>query len=119
MKLSEFQDEKAIQVVAKLLGPIGRIAANGKNARAKEANKEENVAQFVGALLENNPRDVMAILAILDDQDPETYHCTAASVLVDALNMCSDPELMQLFGLQSKTAASSGSALESTKAPKT
>lgn len=115
MKLSEFQDEKAIQVVAKLLGPIGRIAANKKNAKAKEGNAGE----FVGALLENSPREVMAILAILDDQDPETYHCTAASVLVDAISLCNDPELMGLFGLQSETAASSGSALESTEAPET
>ena len=31
MRLSEFKDEKAIEVVAALLEPIGKIAKNPKN----------------------------------------------------------------------------------------
>lgn len=113
MRLSEFKDEKAIEVVAKLLEPIGCIASNAENAEAKG----KSVAAFAGALLQNNPKEVMAMLAILDDQDPATYHCTAASVLVDVFNMFNDPELMRLFGLRSGKVASSGSASESTEAP--
>ena len=113
MKLSEFKDEKAIEVVAKLLVPIGNIAKNRNTAAAKGGTKLE----FASAMLQNNPSEVKDMLAILADRDPAEYHCSAASVLVDLLDMLNDPELMQLFGLRSETPASSGSASESTEAP--
>lgn len=113
MKLSEFRDEKAIDVVAKLLVPIANIAGNSANA----AMKGKSLMEFASAMLRNNPRDVMAMLAILDDKEPEDYHCSAASVLVDLVNMLGDEELLQLFGAQRQTRASSGSASETTEAP--
>lgn len=113
MRLSEFRDEQAIEVVARLMGPMSNIAANAQNAEARS----RGAAQFAAALLKNCPRDVMDILAILSGKEPEAYHCTAASVLADVLDMLSDPELTRLFGLQSKTEASSGSASESIEAP--
>jgi len=112
MKLSDFKDEKAIEVVAKLMEPIGHIAANTENAKAKEKNGLE----FVSALLRSNKKDVMSMLAILDDKDPAEYHCNAASVVKDIINMLNDPELMELFGVQSMIPASSGSALENIEA---
>jgi hypothetical protein len=111
MKLSDFKDEKAIEVVAALLVPMGNIAKNAENAEARGKSKLE----FASSMLKNNAADVKNMLAILSDVDPEDYHCTAASVLVDVMQMFNDPELMQLFGLQSGTAASSGSASESTE----
>lgn len=106
MKLSDFKDEKGIEVVAKLLVPIGNIANNAKNAVAKD----EGYLAFASALLQNNASDVKAMLAILNDKNPDDYHCDGATVLVDTYNMLSDPALMALFGLQSKTSTSSGSA---------
>lgn len=113
MRLSEFKDEKGIEVVAKLMGPIGAIASNQENAKAKD----KSILEFASAMLQNNPKEIMAMLAILDDQDPADYHCSAATVLRDVFNMISDPELLMLFGLQGQTPASSGSASESTEAP--
>lgn len=112
MRLSEFKDEKGIEVVAKLLIPIGKIAANAQNAKAREGTQLE----FASALLQNNPSEIMKMLAILADKNPEEYHCNAASVLMDVINMISDPELMVLFGSQRQTMASSGSASETTEA---
>lgn len=111
MKLSEFKDEKAIEVVANLLDPICNIVANPENEKAKS----KNVAAFLGAMLRNNRKDVMDMLAILNDEDPADFHCNAASVLKNVLELASDKELMQLFGAQGKTAASSGSASENTE----
>jgi hypothetical protein len=117
MRLSEFKDEKGIEVVAKLLVPIGKIAQNQNNAKTKE--KGGTLLDFASAMLQNNPKEVMSMLAILDDKDPAQYHCSAASVLMDVFNMIVDPELLQLFGFQSKTPASSGSASGNTEAPST
>jgi len=115
MRLSDFKDEKAIEVVAALMEPIGNIAANPENQKARETGGTR--AHLIGVILRNNAKDVMQMLAILDDKDPAEYHCTAVSVFSDTLKLFSDPEIMELFGLQSKTPASSGSASENTEAP--
>ncbi len=112
MRLSEFKDEKAIEVVAKLLVPIANIADNAKNAKAKD----KGVVEFASSLLQNSPKDVKAMLAILNDKNPADYHCSAATVLMDVFNMLNDPELLELFGLQRQTLASSGSASGITEA---
>ena len=108
MRLSEFKDEKGIEVVAKLLVPIGNIASNPKNAKAKEGS----MLTFASAMFQNNKKDVMEMLAILDDKEPSEYHCNAATILKDLINMLSDPEFLALFGLQSQTSSSSGSVSE-------
>lgn len=114
MRLSEFKDEKGVEVVAKLLVPIGNIAADKEMASARKGSK--HMGDFASLLLQRHTQDVMTMLAALNDQDPADYHCTAATVLVDVFNMISDPELMMLFGLQRQTPASSGSASENTEA---
>ena len=109
MKLSEFENEKGVEVVAKLLVPIGNIVSNRDNAKARGGTQLE----FVSAMLANNPRDVMDMLAILDEKDPKEYHCNAATVIFDVMNMLADEQLLQLFGLQRQTQTSSTSASES------
>lgn len=106
MRLSDFKDEKAIEIVAKLLVPIGNIAANAKNFDARSKGK----LAFASALLQNNAKDVKDIFAILNEVEPGEYHTNAASVLMDTLEMLNDPALLELFGLQGQTSASSGSA---------
>lgn len=108
MKLSDFKDEKAIEVVADLLEPIFNIISNAENAKA--AN--EGTLKFAAAILKNSKHDVMTMLAVLDDKDPEMYHCTAVTVLQDVMIMLSDDDLLQLFGLQGRTPTSA--ALQST-----
>ena len=110
-RLSDFKDEEGVAVVAKLLNPIANIVTNAKNAKA---NKEAPIA-FVASMLENSPKDVMEIFAILNEVPPEEYHCTGASLMGDTIKLASDAELMALFGLQSQTETSSGSASESTE----
>ena len=114
MRLSEFKDEKGVEVVAKLLVPIGNIAADKEMAGIQKDSR--NVGDFASLLLQRHTQDVMTMLAVLNDQDPADYPCNAATVLVDVFNMISDPELMMLFGLQRQTPASSGSASENTEA---
>lgn len=93
MKLSEFKDEKAIEVVAKILEPISVIVANSKT----KINKGDNAAKLASELLTNNPKEVKDILAILSDKPKEEYHCTAATVMRDVIEMFSDEELLSLF----------------------
>lgn len=106
MRLSEFKDEEAIRVIADILPHVVEIA---KNPAVKEA-RNENPFLYAAALLKEVPQEAIALLALLDNKDPAEYHCTGASVLFDVFNMISDPDLLALFGVRSKTLASSGSA---------
>ena len=106
--LSEFKDDAAIKVVAELLEPICNIVKNPQNAAAR-AN---GVLGFACQMLQNNSEDVRKMLAILSETPFEEYHCNGITVFQDALTMLGDPELMQLFGLQSQTMTSAGSASE-------
>ena len=107
MRLSEFKDEKAIEVVADLLVPIGNIVANPAN---KEAQAGGKLLALAVSMLKNNATDVKTMLAVLNDADPDEYTCTAATVMRDVVDMLGDPELLRLFGLQSQTSTSAGSA---------
>ena len=111
MRLSEFKKEKAIEVVANLLIPIGNIVANPANEEAKDGG----VLKFASEMLKNNTKDAIEILAILADEPVESYTCTGVTVLKDMLNVLSDPDLLELFGLQSQTQTSAGSALTSSE----
>ena len=110
MKLSDFKDEKAIEVVAELLIPIGNILVKMKGLDPKKSTLE-----IAKDILKASPNDVKHMLAILSDVPVEKYHCTAATVLRDVVEMFSDDDMMQLFGLQSVTRTSSGSASGSTE----
>lgn len=109
-KLSEFKDEKGILVTADLFVPISKIAQNIQNLP-----ESKNKIDFAHAILKNNPTEIKNMLAILSDVEPEDYHCTAATVLVDVMAMLTDEDVLSLFGLQSETPPSSGSVSESTE----
>ena len=108
-KLSDFKDADGVAVVAKLLRPIGELLKNVKGL------KYETPIEFISLLLEKNPKPVMEIFAIMNEVPPDEYHCTGVSLMVDTLTLASDKELMELFGLQSQTQTSSGSASENTE----
>ncbi len=67
MRLSEFKDEKGIEVVAQLLAPISKIVSNKENAAIQKRLKDQggSMLDFASAMLRNSSRDVMDMLAIL------------------------------------------------------
>ena len=115
MKLSDFKDEQGVDVVAKLMIPICKIVAKPANKEAKGKTKLE----FASAMLRNSPGEVKEMLAILNGAEPEEYHCNGATVIAGLFDLLSDPELMQLFGLQGKKEGPtcSGAQSETIEAP--
>ncbi len=98
MKLSEFKDDKGMEVVGKLLLPVSNIAANKEVARAL---RKGGMPKMISAALINCPKDVREMLAILNDKPVEEYEVTGATILTDVLNLFEDEALLSLFGLQS------------------
>lgn len=111
-QLSEFKNEEGVIIVAKLLGPISRIVLKMKDAGKKPKG---SAVEFLSQVLEDSPKDIMEIFAILSETPVDEYKCNAASLLMDTIKLASDKEFMSLFGLQSQTPTSSGSASENTE----
>lgn len=118
-RLSDFEDEHAIDVLADLLEPATAIISNPEVA--KVADKVDDGIKgkmvFAKAMLKHNRDAVLEILAILSDTEANDYHCNAATVIKDLLHLLSDEELLTVFGLRQKKsdAESSGSATENTE----
>ncbi len=118
MKLTDFKNDDAIRVIADLLPYVSKIAQNNS---VKETAEGGSVIDFASVIMRENPSDVKAMLAILDGQKPSEYHCNAATVIRDVVTMISDPALLDLFGLPTRTLMekSSGSASANTEVPET
>ena len=113
MKLSEYQGEAALDILADLIEPAGEIMSD------KEIGEvfKENRFKAIGMAIKNHKRAVMQILATMDGVPVEEYKCNVFSLPVKILELLNDPEMIQLFQYQGQTgdANSSGSASENTE----
>jgi hypothetical protein len=116
MKLSEYKNEDALLKLADLLEPISKIATGDaiKKLRGSGASKLK-VAQ---ELLRSNPKEIIEVMAILDDVPVDEYEVNIVTLPVKLVELMNDPEIMSLFKLQGQSSekTSSGSATENTEA---
>lgn len=110
MKLSEYQGESALDILADLIEPAGEIMSD------KEIGEvfKENRFKAIGLAIKNHKKAVMKILATMDGVPVDEYKCNVFSLPVKILEILNDPDLVQLFTYQGQTggAKSSGSASE-------
>lgn len=113
MKLSEYQGEAALDLLADLIEPAGEIMSD------KEIGDvfKENRFKAIGIAIKNHKKAVMQILATMDGVPVDEYKCNVFSLPVKILEILNDPDLVQLFTYQGQTgdANSSGSASENTE----
>ena len=113
-KLSDFKDEKALDVMADLLEPLAEILSDPalKSAYERKANK----LKLVKLAIKNHKRAVIEILAILDDTPVEDYHVNLLTLPAKILEILNDEEFTQLFTTQGQPIGSpnSGSATGNT-----
>lgn len=113
MKLSEFKNEKAIDVLADILEPVQRIITNDKVQ--KLVNGEYTYIELAKTILKNCKSDIILILAILNDTPVNEYECSFFSILQDLIELLKTPEILDFFKLQGLEMKSSGSATENTE----
>ena len=113
MKLSEYQGEAALDILAELIEPAGEIMSD---KHLGEVFKE-NRFKAIGMAIKNHKKAVMQILATMDGIPVDEYKCNVFSLPVKILEILNDPEMIQLFQYQGQTgdANSSGSASENTE----
>lgn len=112
MKLSEIRGEAAIESLGDILTPATEIMADPKVSSAVESGKPKLV--IATTILKNHAKSILTILALLNQEDPETYNPSLLALPKMVMDLLEDEELMDLFHLQGqlKEDASSVSASE-------
>ena len=113
MKLSEYQGEAALDILADLIEPAGEIMSD------KEIGDvfKENRFKAIGLAIKNHKKSVMQIMATMDGVPVDEYKCNVFTLPLKILELLNDSELIRLFTYQGQRggANSSGSASENTE----
>ena len=114
MKLSEFKDDAALELIADIIEPATEILAD---PAIKEAFSRSKMAAIKVAI-KNHKSAIKEIIARLDGKTPDECHFTALSLPIKLLSMFNDPDLQQLFTSSGQTAdeTACSSASENTEA---
>ena len=113
MKLSEYQGEAALDILAELIEPAGEIMSDKEIGEVFKKNR----FKAIGLAIKNHKKAVMQIMATADGVPVDEYRCNVFTLPVKILELLNDSELIQLFTYQGQTgdANSSGSASENTE----
>ena len=110
MKLSEYQGEAALDILADLIEPAGEIMSDKEIGEVFKKNR----FKAIGLAIKNHKKAVMQIMATMDGVPVDEYNCNVFTLPVKILELLNDSELIRLFTYQGQTgdANSSGSASE-------
>lgn len=111
MKLSEFEGEQAIDVLADLLEPASEIMTDKAVVAAFRSGDRIHA---VSLALKRHKKAVITILAVTEGENPETYKPKVLSLPAKLIEIGNDPDIIGLFQLQDQEGkTSSGPATES------
>lgn len=111
-KLSEIQDEKALDMLADLIGPVTEIFSDQELKSIVE--KQGKKVDAVKIAIKNHKKAIIEILATLNEVPLEDYHCNILTLPTQVLEMLNDKDMMAFFESQGKMMQedASGSAME-------
>lgn len=97
MKLSEIKGEKAIEVFADLLEPVGKILTD-EDIRALVKDDAPKI-KIVQKMLKKHTKEVIKMMAIIDDIPEEEYEVNFVSLPAKLIELFNDEAVTQLFTL--------------------
>lgn len=115
MKLSDYKDEAALDLLADMIEPAAEIMGDKE---VIEAAKGKELAKTASVIIKRHGKAVMRVLAALDGVPVEEYHCNVFSLPAKLVELFSDPDIAQLFNFagQKEEQTASGSHTENTEA---
>lgn len=115
MKISDYKGEDGIKLLAEILDPATEIIADPKIKEAASGNVSR--LEIAKMLLKEHSKSIVAILATLAGETPETYSRNIFEMTRDLLEIINDKEIVDFFTLQAQTTGvtSFGSALANTE----
>ena len=115
MRLSEIKGEAALDAAADLIDPITEIA---KDRILVGLIRLKNYPEAIKLSIRSHKKTVIKILAILNQQDADTYEPSLIDLPKMLIDLLNDPMLADLLQSQAQTTeeTSSVSAMENTGA---
>ena len=107
MKLSDYKDEAALDLLAELIEPASEILSDKRIAIILKNN--EAPMKAVKIAIKYHKKSVIAILAAMDGVDVSKYHCNVLTLPMKLLDILNDKELMDFFSSQGQMADESTS----------
>ena len=114
MRLSDFENEEALDLLADLIEPASVVMTDPEVKKMAQAKKPPLV--IASYILRHHKKSAIEIVAAIHREDVSKCKFNAISVLNDLLDILNDPEIEAVFTSQGQTTAStsSGSATENT-----
>jgi len=100
MRLSDFKDDEALEVLADILEPTATILADEEIQKMRDA--KANRIKIVAYVIRHHKQSIIEILARLDNTPVEEYHINAVTLPLKLLELINDPEVQILFTQQSQ-----------------
>lgn len=108
LKLSEIKGERALEVIAEIIDPVSELVKDNGFKAVCDTGDRLGIVKY---LLKNQGKNVLKILALINDEDPDTYEPTIIQLPKMVLELFEDPDIMELFGLQGRTTVSASTDL--------
>lgn len=110
MKLSDYKDEEALDILADLIEPAAEIFSDKQIAMMLKNNIAPIKA--VRLAIKKHKQAVIEIMAILEGVPVADFHCNIFTLPLQLLDILNDKDLMNFFSLQGQMTEedSSGSA---------
>lgn len=116
MKLSEYKNEDALDLLADILEPISEIFADDE-VKKLSLDKSTTKMKIVQYLLKNHKKPIIQIMARIDSVPVEEYEANVFTLPKKLLEILNDKELADFFGSQGQNVVKniSGSAMANTE----
>lgn len=97
MKLSEYQNEEALDVLADIIEPTTEILADPE---VKNLYKTAPKIKLVQHIVKNHKENILVILARLDNVPREEYKCNILTLPMKLIEILNDKDLVDFFSSQ-------------------
>ena len=99
MKLSEYQGEAALDILADLIEPAGEIMSDKEIGEVFKKNR----FKAIGLAIKKHKKAVIQIMATMDGVPVDEYKFNVFTVPLKILEILNDPDLVQFFTYQGQT----------------
>ena len=103
--LADIKGDAALDLVADLIDPVTEVMSDPVVAAAYRGTEKEpgSKAKAIKVAIKTHKKAITTILAIMDEEDPETYQPSAMVIPVRLMQILSDPDMNNLFTLPDQT----------------
>lgn len=119
MKLTDFKNEQAIDLLADIIEPTALILGDAETREVftQVQNGKMTKVKAISKVLKKHPSEVVEILARLEGKEPDEYTCNVLALPQKVLEILNDKELADFFKSQVQMMESESSlpAMENTE----